>query len=412
MPNNLSDWLTYFENLHPVGIDLGLTRVSAVWDNICKQENIKQLAKEKVITVAGTNGKGSACKMLSLLLSTKEKRVGTYTSPHIHHFRERVQINGSAVDDEKLILAFSTIERARGDISISYFEATTLVGLLVFAWEQVDFAILEVGLGGRLDAINIIDANAVIITSIGKDHEAYLGNNLSQIALEKAGVCRSDAPCIYAQENIYDNVINFARQERIPLYVNGRDYTIKDDKLLLNEEVYQIPKAISALGAHQVSNCAAVLVLLKTLNLLPTNYAQTLTLFALPGRLEKIARYPDIIVDVAHNEDSASALADYLSTQQPHYKKIYAVIGMLADKNHRKILAAIANQFDAVYLGSTKGDRSFRDIDLLPIAIEVLPCPIYACGELENALEQAQKQAEEEDLIVAFGSFLVAEALT
>lgn len=411
MKKTLPDWLRHFEQLHPVGIDMGLTRVSQVWQHICREDHLSQLARQKVITVAGTNGKGSTCKMLSMLLSSQGYRVGMYTSPHIHRFNERIQINANKVDDNQLVRAFSLIDKRRGEISLSYFEATTLVSLLIFTWEQVDFAILEVGLGGRLDAVNIIDADAVIITSIGLDHEVYLGHDLSHIALEKAGVCRTNAPTVYAETGIYDSVLDFAETNYIPLLANGRDYTISKQQIHYGEKLLRLPEHITNLGTRQVANCAGALVLLTTLGLLPDNYADILEHFSLAGRLQRIANTPCIMIDVAHNADSAHALADYLRHQRHDYNRCYAVIGMLNDKDHTAVLTAFIGLFDAVFAGRTEGLRGFSDTDLTNVATQVLNCPVSACGDLLSALDCAKQTSSPDDIIIAFGSFLVAEAL-
>ncbi len=417
--HSLSQWLEHFENLHPVGIDMGLTRVAQVWKKLCERYDIKQLASKKMITVAGTNGKGSACQMLTLLLSAQGYRVGTYTSPHIHHFRERVQMNAQSVDDELLEQAFSAIETTRGDISLSYFEATTLAGLLVFAWQAVDFAVLEVGLGGRLDAVNIIDADAVLITSIGLDHEAYLGNDLSCIALEKAGVCRPHKPCVYAEQGVYDSLRQFAKSQCIPLIINGEDYHIDGALIHWGARTWRIPEHIASQGAHQMANCAGVLVLLEALGYLPDGVADVDTLiqtelerFSLAGRLQRITRYPDVVVDVAHNEASAHALANYLRQQSANYERIYAVVGMLRDKDHSATLHAFDGLFSRVFCGRTDGERGLDDETLATVVREVLSCEVVACGSLVHALVQAKSQAKPNDLIMAFGSFLVVEALT
>ncbi len=416
MQPSLANWLNHFETLHPVGIDMGLTRVANVWRTLCEQHGIAQLASKKVITVAGTNGKGSACEMLTRLLCAQGYRVGTYTSPHIHHFRERVHINQTAVADNTLARAFSAVERARGEISLSYFEATTLVGLLTFAWAGVDIAVLEVGLGGRLDAINIIDADAVLITSIGLDHAEFLGRDLSKIAVEKAGVCRRGAPCVYAQTGIYQNVIDFAQQQGIPLLANGRDYQLDGQTLQYQQQCWQVPDAIASLGAQQISNCAGVLLLLAQLDLLPSDYTSPLLNFSLSGRMQVIAKHPTVIVDVAHNEDAARALAEYLRNKQLSNTSpisLYAVIGMLADKDHRAVLAAFEGLFDSIFCGSTAGERGFSDHALAEITRTQLSAPVHACGSLSQALARATACAatQPDSMVIAFGSFLVASAL-
>lgn len=406
----LADWLTHFEQLHPVGIDMGLERVKTVWQRLCHSHQITRIAQQKIIIVSGTNGKGSVCQMLSLLLFDKQHRVGVYTSPHIHHFSERVQIDGQAVDDDRLIQAFAAIESARGNISLSYFEATTLVGLLVFAWQKVDFAILEVGLGGRLDAINIIDADAAVLTSVGLDHQAFLGDDLAQIALEKAAVFRPQKPAVYAAPHVLQSVLDFGKKNHIPLFINGRDYTYDGLNLSFNQQLYPLPQSIRKHGEHQLQNVAAVMVLLLTLKLLPPDYQSRLKNFALPGRLQVIAHSPTLIVDVAHNVDAAQALAKYIR-QQPVQGKNYAVVGMLKDKDLIGVLSAFAGLFSHVYFGSTWGERGCDSQELLSLYRKHHHTPADAYPSLAEAVLAAKTAARPNDTIYAFGSFLVAEAL-
>lgn len=395
---------------------MGLKRVSAVWHNVCQQFGIKRLAQQQVITVAGTNGKGSACKMLSLLLSAQGYSVGMYTSPHIHRFNERVKINDNEASDADLIRAFAAIDSARGDMTLSYFEATTLAGLLTFAWvnngQGVDFAVLEVGLGGRLDAINIIDADAALITSIGLDHEAFLGNDLAQIALEKAGICRPHKPAVYAETGIYDSVLDFTAAHDIPLLANGRDYHINNNTVDCGHHMLTVPDNIADSGKQQTSNCAGVLVLLAQLNALPDDYITPLSGFAVAGRLQQLDTQPDIIIDVAHNPAAAKMLADFIRRKKANYSQVFAVIGMLADKDHAGVLAIFDGLFDGIFCGSTWGERSFTASRLANIAAHTLSCSVYDSDTLKNALTQAKQQANEQTLIIAFGSFLVAESLT
>ncbi|PID33582.1 MAG: bifunctional folylpolyglutamate synthase/dihydrofolate synthase, partial [Thiotrichales bacterium] len=375
----------HFETLHPVGIDMGLSRVARVWQRLCNHYSINQLATKKVITVSGTNGKGSTCQMLFLLLQEKNNRIGVYTSPHIHHFSERVQINGLSVTDEQLIQAFTAIETLRREISLSYFEATTLVGLLIFAWEKVDYAILEVGLGGRLDAINIIDADATILTSVGLDHANFLGTDLSQIAVEKAGIFRTDKPAIYGEQTVYQSVINY-------------------------NKTYKLPKKLNDWGKHQLQNATSVVILLAQLNLLPNDYQSRLEQFSLAGRLQVIGHNPKIIVDVAHNTDAAIALADYIRSQH-HNGKIFAVIGMLKDKDHKAVLSVFDGLFDHIYFGGTLGERGFDSKELQTIYQQVSNTDNHIDSSsyptLTEALNQAKTDASNTDVIYAFGSFLV-----
>lgn len=408
----LADWLNYYENLHPVGIDMGLERVGAVWEKLCDAYQIDCIAKKKVITVAGTNGKGSACQMLSSLLIAQGHCVGMFTSPHIHRFNEQIKINHREAADCLIIQAFEAIEATRGELTLSYFEAATLAGLLVFAWQTVDFAVLEVGLGGRLDAVNIIDADAVLITSIARDHEAFLGSDLALIALEKMGVCRANKPAVYAQADVFPEVVHYARQQNTPLFIRDSDYFLENDDLKFRHRSYELPERLKQLGQHQVNNAAGVIVLLTLLDLLPCDYRSILADFAVAGRLQKIAAKPDIFVDVAHNEAAAEALAAYLQKHQTKYQRIFAVVGMLNDKEHTKVLTVFNGVFDAVYCGSTHGERGFSDEALADCAKKVLTVPVHACGELEQALVAAKAVATKDDLLIAFGSFLVVEALS
>ncbi len=412
---NVDEWLQYFETLHPVGIDMGLSRVATVWKRLCEHYSITRLATKKVITISGTNGKGSTCQMLSLLLQEKGNHIGVYTSPHIHHFSERVQINGLSVADEQLIQAFTAIETLREEISLSYFEATTLVGLLIFAWEKVDYAILEVGLGGRLDAINIIDANAAILTSVGLDHANFLGTDLSQIAVEKAGIFRTEKPAIYGEPIAYQSVINYAKDNHIPLLINGKDFQRNDLIIHFQNKTYELPKKLNDWGKHQLQNATSVVVLLAQLNLLPNDYQQRLENFSLAGRLQVISHQPKIIVDVAHNTDAAIALADYIRSQN-HFGKIFAVIGMLKDKDHDAVLSVFDGLFDHIYFGTTQGERGFDSKELQKIYQQISHTDSLTessnYSTLTDALNQAKNDASDSDIIYAFGSFLVVEELS
>ena len=390
---------------------MGLSRVAKVWALLCAEFAIDKLASKKVFSISGTNGKGSTCQMLSLLLVADNTKVGVYTSPHIHQFSERVQINHLPADEGLLVKAFEAIERARGKISLSYFEATTLVSLLIFAWEKVDYAILEVGLGGRLDAINIIDADAAILTSVGLDHQDFLGDDLENIALEKAGIFRANKPAVYAHTHIYDKVLDSSKSQKVSLIVNGKDYQQKDNRVYFKSSIYEIPNNLFDLGQHQLQNASAVIVLLAYLDLLPADYHSRLQKFSLRGRLQLLQSSPDIIVDVAHNEAAARALADYIR-KQPRKGKYYALIGMLKDKDHAAVLSVFTDVFDIVFFASTQGDRGYSSEDLQLLWKKMSAIPSVACLDFQQALKIIKKQSNFDDTIYAFGSFLVATALT
>ncbi|MBS9778109.1 MAG: bifunctional folylpolyglutamate synthase/dihydrofolate synthase [Gammaproteobacteria bacterium] len=412
MSNNktIEQWLSYFEMLHPVGIDMGLDRVSAVWRSLCETYEINKVAKDKVFIVSGTNGKGSTCHMLSLLLQSNAKRVGMYTSPHIHEFNERVRINFDVMSDEQICEAFAAIDAAREDISLSYFEATTLVGLLIFAWQEVDFAVLEVGLGGRMDAVNVIDADVAIVTSVGIDHEAFLGHDVSKIALEKAGVFRSGKPAVYAQPNIFESVVSYANDHDVLLLANGEAYEHSRREVVYQDNIYELPQILEQFGNHQLQNGAAVIVSLVASKCLPHDYKERLKLFSVPGRLQVIGESPKVVVDVAHNEDAAQTLVQFINKQK-HTGKVYGLIGMLADKNHYKVLSLVSSSFDEIYFGTTYGERGCDGLVLQQVLCEVDDVSSFACSSIKEAFAEIKSVAKSDDVIYAFGSFLVAEAL-
>jgi len=382
-----------------------------VWQCLSKAFAIKRIAEQTIITVAGTNGKGSACHMLSLMLAPQGK-TGVYTSPHIHRFNERIRINQQAVCDKTIIAALQAIEKHRGDISLSYFEVSTLAALLIFAQQKVDFAILEVGLGGRLDAVNIIDADAAIITAIGRDHEQYLGDDPGQIAVEKAGVYRRHQLSIYAEKTLFPELSKYTKTHGIELLINGRDYHLSEQSISVDDKIFSLPTSITALGAHQISNFAGVLVLLHRLDRLPYDYLNLLAAFNLCGRFQKIHQQPDIIIDVAHNDSAAAALCQFIEQHRAHYDRVIGIIAMLKNKQHTRVAKQLGGHFDVLYCADTTGERAFSALQLQSIFAPLTTTPIIVESDIAIALNKARQQASKNDLIVAFGSFYVAKTLT
>lgn len=404
--NNVEDWLKFYENLHPLGIDMGLTRIKEVWQRL----NIPAITKQKVITVAGTNGKGSACQMMQLLLANKGLKIGCYTSPHLFKFNERISIDSVQISDNALISTFEIIESVRGDVTLTHFEATTLAALIYFAEQQVDIAVLEVGLGGRLDAINIIDADAAIIMSIGLDHESYLGSDLKQIAVEKAGVFRPHKPAVFAGNRHSESAIEYCNSNQIPLIVNHQDYVIDYEAYnftYINQR-YQLPTAIKQLGKHQIDNAAGVSVLLLTLGLINTDDLQKLAKFQLAGRLQKINSKPDVIIDVAHNIDAAAALAQHITKIKRNYASTTAIIAMLKDKDHKAILQIAADTFDQLIFTSTTGERGFSAEQLAEVYQQLNhQTPHKTFQTAKAAYQQTLQTSGEKDLLVVFGTFTI-----
>ena len=307
----LQDWLDYLLSIHPAEIDMGLSRVSQV----AKQLQLLDLAPAQVITVAGTNGKGTSCAMLESVLSFAGKRVGVYSSPHLIHYNERVRIQGVDASDEALIAAFSAIEAARGAISLTFFEYATLAGLWLFKAAKLDVIILEVGLGGRLDATNMIDADICLLTSIALDHQEYLGDTREAVGREKAGVFRANRLAVIGEPALPITVTDYAEQIGTPVCRVGHEfsYEAQGNTWSFNSPNRQI--AALALPVLPLANAASVVALLT--QRWPEISDEQLSLgigqARLAGRFETLSTSPLVIVDVAHNPHAAAYLAKQLS---------------------------------------------------------------------------------------------------
>ncbi len=363
---SLADWLHYLELLHPTEIDLGLERVKTVADELGVLK-----PSHKVITVAGTNGKGSVCAMLDSILRAGGYNVACYTSPHLIDYNERFRINGEFATDDQIIEQFNRIEKARGETSLSYFEFATLAALLLFNEAEIDVAILEVGLGGRLDAVNIIDADCSIVTSIDVDHTEYLGSDRNQIAWEKAHIYRSGKPAICADPQPPITLIDYAKAIGADLWIFGKDFNYSGDN---QQWAYggrsQRRNALSypALrGANQLINASAAMAALESIRpdiVIPAHAIRLGLLHAvLPGRFQILPGDPIIILDVAHNPHSASALGHNLAAM-PSVGKTHAVVGMFKDKDNVHTLLPLVEHVDNWYCASLSGTRGLTSKEL------------------------------------------------
>lgn len=370
---SLQDWLYYLETAHSKPIDLGLERVKAVAGKLALA------TPYRIITVAGTNGKGSTCAMLDAILLASGYKVGLYTSPHLIDFNERIRVNGEFASDADIIEQFSRIEQARGDITLSYFEYATLAALLLFEREHVDVAVLEVGLGGRLDAVNMVDADCAIITSIDIDHADYLGDTREKIGWEKAHVFRPGKPAICADPMPPDTVAEYARQIGADLWRFGHDFNYSGDR---QQWAYggrgQRRSGLaypSLRGANQLINACAALAALEALRpgIVVTQQAVRLGLsnVALPGRLQILPGVPTIILDVAHNPHAAAALGQNLDNMG-HFTNTYAVVGMMKDKDAASVIARLASRVDHWYCASLPEPRGMSGEALAQIVRQVL----------------------------------------
>jgi len=352
--SGLQVWIDWLLSMHAQEIELGIDRVAKV----AVQLKINRPAPF-VISVAGTNGKGSSVAMLSSILDAGGYKVGTYTSPHILRFNERIQLNGKVVSDQQIVDAFLEIELARGDVKLTYFEFSTLAALLIFKQEHVEVAVLEVGLGGRLDAVNLVDADAVLITAIGIDHIEWLGADRSVIATEKAGITRANKPAVCSDPNPPRSLFDYVIEKQVPLHSLGRDFSFKKPMLNESQQAWSISLANNWLEVHdkslpfpalkgqfQLQNAAGVLALLSEVQQsLPVDYlaiCEGLMSVSHPGRLERlIVNNNDWLIDVAHNPQSADALAEYLSASDP--KHTYsAVFSVLSDKDSLPMVKTLA----------------------------------------------------------------------
>ncbi|MGL1958121.1 MAG: bifunctional tetrahydrofolate synthase/dihydrofolate synthase [Colwellia sp.] len=441
---DLIQWLYYLETIHNVEIDLGLARINVV----AKQLSI-DLSFATVITVAGTNGKGTTCAFLENALLDEQKSVAVYSSPHIERFNERLRVNKLDVDDNCFIEAFERIERVRADISLSYYEFTTLAALLILMKQQPDVIILEVGLGGRLDATNIIDADVAVITTIDLDHQAFLGDNRESIGFEKAGVMRANQHIVIGDPNPPKSVLAHALSVNNILLdscasleqhtslnssiainphinVHGVDFFVK--QTLSNENAacwqwqYKSTESsndivlIDLQPAHiPQNNVATALMVLCQLGVLLSSEKVNILLnkTRLAGRAELFKKNQlnqqkscDVLLDVAHNPQAARYLADKLQQyrQQNKYQNIYAVASMLGDKDITATFIELKDEIDHWYLGQLAMPRA-ASTDHMKEKLNEYTNSINCFDNVTQAFKMVNQDATLSDLIVVFGSF-------
>jgi dihydrofolate synthase/folylpolyglutamate synthase len=418
--STLPQWLSYLEGLHPTTIDLGLERVR----DVAKRLDL-QLDCVKIV-VGGTNGKGSTCAMLEATLLAAGYKVGLYTSPHLIDFNERVRVNGQMASDAALVEQFALIEAARGAISLTYFEYTTLAALLLFSHSRVDAAVLEVGLGGRLDAVNIVDADCSIVTSVDLDHTDWLGDTREKIGYEKAHIYRSGRPAICADPVPPQSLLDYAASIGADLWLFGRDYNYSGDRQQWaygGREQRRSSLAYPALrGANQLLNASAALAALEALRdrLAIPQQAVRLGLLqaSLPGRFQILPGQPTVILDVGHNPHAAAVLAQNLDNMGFH-PYTYAVFGMVSDKDVAGVVAKLGTRIDHWYCSGLPGRRGGTGEALAERVRQGLPAPvpgsdaatISAWPDPAQAYAAARAKAGEGDRIVVFGSFLTVAAV-
>ncbi|GGQ33274.1 bifunctional tetrahydrofolate synthase/dihydrofolate synthase [Shewanella litoralis] len=403
--STLAQWLDYLLAIHPSEIDMGLTRVNQVAQRLA----LLTLAPTKVITVAGTNGKGTSCAMLESILRQSGLTVGVYSSPHLLRYNERVRINQQDASDAALIEAFCAIEAARGDISLTFFEYATLAGLYLFKAAKVDVAILEVGLGGRLDATNIIDSTAVMLTSIDLDHQEYLGDTRELVGREKAGVFRPHCIAVVGEPDLPNSVIEYANELQTLLIRVGVEFE------------YQLTQAdptkwyFKSAQHHYndlpvprlpLPNAASVVALVSQVWPMITQQqiSDGLLHAQLAGRLEQVSLQPLVLLDVAHNPHAARYLAKQLQAYQG--RRIVALCGMLKDKDIKAVLAELApqiNQWHLVGLDNPRGASAAQLYQALPDDNSRATAVQY--NDIASAWQAIQQSISKDDVVIVFGSF-------
>lgn len=412
---NLESWLALLEKRHPQSIDLGLQRCGSVYRRLGSPRPAKT-----VCTVAGTNGKGSTVAYLAAMCGALGQSCGTYTSPHVFEFNERVSIMGKAVSDETLVDAFERVEAARDDVSLTYFEFTTLAALLILQRENLDFAVLEVGLGGRLDTVNLVDADCVVITPIGLDHQDYLGPDIASIAREKAGVIRKGIPVICTQKKPPEALLQIARQKQARVYIRDRDFSINNSRhnpegsveFSLRDQVLEVSKPAMA-GAHQLDNLAAALSALVLMNPGCTARADRISAAiescTVTGRLQQMAVSPMILLDVGHNELAAAVIAEHM--ERIGCTHVRCVIAMFRDKSAEAVAMALGPVCSSWYCGTSPGQRGQSGEELaLRISSTVSSASVRHFNSVSRSLKAALDDSATDETILVFGSFTTVSA--
>lgn len=401
----LPDWLRRLETLSPREIDLGLDRVAAVLGRMSLQ------VPARTILIGGTNGKGSSVEMLRALMAGCGV-IGTYTSPHVIHYNERIAVDGNAAADEIIVAAFERVEAARGDVPLTYFEFGTLAALAVFDAENVDTAILEVGLGGRLDAVNVVEPAACLITNVSLDHREWLGDDVESIGREKAGIMRAGKPVVFADAAMPASVGKQAREIGAKLLLAGRDYSWQaqdDGRWRWSGERIELAdlERPSLRGPIQLQNAAGVLALLEALglpDLLATGHVnQALSRLRLPGRMHVVERDQQWWFDVAHNPAAAAALAESLREQET--RAAVAIVGVLDDKDVEGIVAPLAALVDDWIAVTAASPRAIEAAELARRVANRTHKGCLVADTLESAFEHARRWAGAGGRVLVTGSF-------
>jgi dihydrofolate synthase/folylpolyglutamate synthase len=414
----IADWMEYIQTLHVREIDLSLDRVNQVYRRMYPTG-----VSFKVVTVAGTNGKGSTSELIYSIYHQAGYKTAKFTSPHISRFNERFSIADCDVSDEVLLAAFVRVEEYRNDTRITYFEYGILLAIELFEQAKIQIAVIEVGLGGRLDASNILDADLAIVTSLSIDHVAWLGSTLEQIGREKIGIARADAPCILGLAEPPQSIVDYCRQLSIEPLMLGIDFNVQS-KPELDHWTWQgetqahldLPLPFGQRG-HQLSNAAlAVQAVESMLESFPVNHdeiSRGISEASLAGRCQLVSKSPYIVLDVAHNVSSIAGLLEFIQGLKIE-GQIHAVCGMLADKQITESLSQLLPLVDFWHLATIDNIRSAQARDIQGLLQDVWhESPLQADFQSQtydtvvSAFQAAKQRLQSDDCLVVFGSFFV-----
>ena len=408
--NSLEYWLDYIQAVGPKEIDLGLQRIKPIYEQL-----IKSKIASKVIVVGGTNGKGTTTEFLGQLLVSKHKNVGTFTSPHLFNFNERIKINGKPVSDESIVESFKLIEESRGSTNLTYFDFSTLAALLIFNKSNVDYMVLEIGLGGRLDPVNIVDSDIAILTNVELDHQDWLGEDRESIGKEKADIFKLHKPVIIGQHEVPNSVHEKILETKNQTFCVGKEFDYKVDDsnkkwTFTFKGERQVSYADIKLNSFSVSSISCALAAFCLLEEeVSLDMDVVFNSLDLKGRCELIDnRY---LLDVSHNESSARFLSSFIERNFEDGTVINAVFGVMEDKDVNSILEPLATRINKWYVTSADIERSMATEKLGDIINSKYPKDMELVGSVKEACMKAQEETEEEGLILIFGSFYtVSEA--
>ena len=404
---NLTDWLGYIESIHPSTIDLTLERIKIVIERLNLDISFP------ILTVGGTNGKGSTCSILESIYREAGYKVACYTSPHFLNFNERIKIQTLAVSDEVICEAFSRIESAREGVTLTYFEYGTIAAMIIFSEAHVDVAILEVGLGGRLDAVNVFDADCAIVTTVDLDHMDYLGHTREAIGFEKAGIYRTEKTSICGDFDPPQSLIKHAELIHADLKIIGKDFGYEAhhdsfDFLIDSTFVMNLPLP-KLQGDFQLANATNALMAVKAMEdklpLTEISIQKGITLTLLPGRFQEVKKMPSLILDVAHNPQAARSLSHNLKTHVVLGKTI-AVFSILKDKDIFGVINELNLDIDDWFIAEIQNERA-ASIETISNTIQKInpSAHIEAFRNIQEAYQFASKEVTRNDRIIVFGSF-------